>query len=280
MNYRHIYHAGNFADVLKHSVLIALIQSLLHKNTAFCYLETHAGTGCYDLFSEAAQKNKEFENGIKKIIEANDPPHLIQDYLACIAKLNKPNEWRYYPGSPFFARYFLRTEDRIILSEWHPEEMHALKKFFAEDKHVAIHKQDGYQSLKAFLPPKERRGLVFIDPPYEKNNELMSLPTLLTQTIKRFETGIYAIWYPIKSERENTLFHRELKEKIERPFLTAELCIYPQMAQQLNGSGMAIINPPWKIDQRLNETLAWLWNVLHHDPAEDTFFKIQSNSLV
>jgi 23S rRNA (adenine2030-N6)-methyltransferase len=263
MNYRHSYHAGSFADVFKHVVLVALIQSLLRKETPFCYLETHAGIGCYDLFSEASQKNLEFENGIKKILTANDPPSLIQDYLSCVKQLNQSNELRYYPGSPYFAKHWMRLNDRIVLSELHQDDAKTLKKFFAEDKRVAVHHQDGYQSLKAFLPPKERRGLVLIDPAYEKNEELMSLPGLLAQTLKRWETGIYAIWYPIKTKQQNKLFQQELKTKIERPFLSLELCIYSQdVAHTLNGSGMIIINPPWQIDQQLKNTVLWLWNAL------------------
>lgn len=263
MNYRHSYHAGNFADVFKHIILISLIQSFLRKETAFCYLETHAGTGCYDLLSESTQKNKEFEDGVQKIIAAANSFTLVDDYLACIRKLNNSETLRYYPGSPYFANQFMRPQDRMILSELHPDDVLLLKKFFAEKKQIAIHHQDGYQSLKAFLPPKEKRGLVLIDPPYEKNNELLTLPAVLAKTVKRWETGMYAIWYPIKSEQQNKLFHHELKNHIERPFLTAEMCIYAaDVPVQLNGCGMIIINPPWQIDQQLENILPWLWKTL------------------
>ncbi len=263
MNYRHSYHAGNFADVFKHVILISLIQSLLRKETAFCYLETHAGTGCYDLLSETTQKNKEFEAGIKKIVSVDDHPVLIQDYLSCIRKLNPSDDLRYYPGSPYFARQFMRANDRMILSELHPDDILQLKKFFLRDKQIAIHHQDGYSSLKAFLPPKEKRGLILIDPPYEKNNELMSLPAVLAETIKRFETGIYAIWYPVKTEQQNKLFHQQLKTHIHRPYLTAELCVHAiDIPVELNGCGMMIINPPWQLDQQLKNLLPWLWNTL------------------
>ncbi len=264
MNYRHIYHAGNFADVFKHIILVSLIQSLLRKESAFCYLETHAGIGCYDLLSVEAQKSEEAASGIKKILAAYNPPDLIKDYLACVNHLNNnTTPFRYYPGSPFFVKQLMRPQDRMVLSELHPEDVQLLKKLFVRDKQIAIHHQDGYQSLKAFLPPKERRGLVLIDPPYEKNMELMSLPTLLAQTIQQWETGIYAIWYPIKTEQQNKLFHQELKQKIKRPFLTVECCIYSQdVALQLNGSGMVIINPPWQIEQQLSHIIPWVWNAL------------------
>lgn len=263
MNYRHAFHAGNAADVFKHVILVALIKAFLRKNKTFFYLETHAGTGLHDLFSDVAQKNKEFSEGIQKLIYANHPPELINDYLACVNSLNQPGELRYYPGSPSFASYFMRTEDRIVLSEWHPEDVITLRKRLGHDKRVGIHHQDGYQGLKAFLPPKERRGLVLIDPPYEKKDELMSLPAILAETLKRFETGVYAIWYPIKKQAQNKLFHDALQEALKRPFLTAELCIHSDdVGGRLNGSGMIIINPPWQIDQQLDVLLPWLWNVL------------------
>ncbi len=263
MNYRHVYHAGNFADVFKHVILLSLVQSLLRKETAFCYLETHAGIGRYDLFSEEAQKSREFENGIKKIIDAKNPPALIQDYLSCVTSLNQPNELRYYPGSPFFANYCMRPQDRMVLSEFHPDDVKTLKKYFARNKQVAVHHQDGYQSLKAFLPPKERRGLVLIDPPYEKNNELMELPSVLAQALTRWKTGMYAVWYPIKGRNQSLVFHRELKKIIHEPFLIAELNVYADDVEgQLSGAGMVVIHPPWQLEETLENTLFWLSNVL------------------
>jgi 23S rRNA (adenine2030-N6)-methyltransferase len=177
--------------------------------------------------------------------------------------LNPTNELRYYPGSPWLARFFIRTEDRMVLSELHPEDIKILKKNMGTDKRIGIHHQDGYVSLKSFLPPKERRGLILIDPPYEKNNEYQELPNQLANALKRFETGVYAVWYPIKSRQQNHLFHQSLQKSIQRPFLTAELCIYADdVAGQLNGSGMIIINPPWQIDQELKNILPWVWENL------------------
>ncbi|EKD73191.1 MAG: Protein containing DUF519 [uncultured bacterium] len=273
MNYRHIYHAGNFADTFKHIILIALIQSLMRKENAFCYLDTHAGIGYYDLYSEFAQKSKEFENGIIKIIAATNPPSLIQDYLTCVKKLNAASELRYYPGSPYFVKCFLRPQDRMILVELHPEDIKTLKHFFKQDKHVAIHHQDGYQSLKAHLPPKERRGLILIDPPYEKSDELLSLPAVLASAIKRFETGIYAVWYPIKNRLQLARFYRELKSNIQRPSLITEFCIHAEAmsAIQLIGCGMVIINPPWQLTPLLEKNLTWLWNTLR-TPNQGRFF--------
>lgn len=263
MNYRHAYHAGNFADAFKHILLTGLVQSFLRKENAFCYLETHAGTGCYDLQSEAAQKSKEYLNGVAKLMTAANPPQLIQDYIACISRLNPQNDFHLYPGSPFFAKCFLRPQDRMVLSELHPEDVQQLKNFFRRDKQIHVHHQDGYQSLKALLPPKERRGLILIDPPYEKSDELNRLPQILAEALKRFETGVFAVWYPIKSSAKLEPFYRDIKKLIQRPLLKTEFCIYAaDVATQFNGCGMLMINPPWQFDQELKTVLPWLWEVL------------------
>lgn len=263
MNYRHIYHAGNFADVFKHILLIAITQSFLHKDTPFCYIETHAGKGQYDLLSDEAQKSKEFENGINKIWHHSHPPAVIRDYLQSIQYLNENQKNHFYPGSPFFVKTFLRHHDRMILSELHPAEYVSLKYFFSKDARISIHHQDGYQSLKAFLPPKERRGLVLIDPPYENQHEFEDLLKIIPETLKRWETGVYALWYPIKNRLTTDRWLKACKEKIKRPLLIAELSIYPDdIFLQLNGCGMLIINPPWQLEHTLQKILPWLWKVL------------------
>jgi 23S rRNA (adenine2030-N6)-methyltransferase len=167
MNYRHIYHAGNFADVFKHVLLVALIRSLLQKDKAFCFLDTHAGIGRYDLQSTQAQKCKEFVGGIAKIMQQEKPPALIADYLNCVKKTNAnaPDQLQFYPGSPDIVKQLMRPQDRMILTELHDEDYLTLRRAFPHDKQVGVHLQDGYQALKAFLPPPERRGLVLIDPP-------------------------------------------------------------------------------------------------------------------
>jgi 23S rRNA (adenine2030-N6)-methyltransferase len=268
MNYRHIFHAGNFADVFKHIILIAIVKSLLKKDTPFCYLDTHSGIGRYDLLSDSAQKTKEFEDGIGKVFSRTNAPSLIQEYVQCIKNMNQQDSLQFYPGSPCLVRSFLRPADRMILSELHPDDYRQLKHLFAGDKQVAIHHQDGYQSMKAFLPPKEKRGLVLIDPAYEKSDELSSLPKQLASILQQWETGIYAVWYPIKNRAAVERFHANLKQKISRPLLTAELSIYPEdVPLELSGCGMAIINPPWQLDKELETLLPWLLKVLSKDPA-------------
>lgn len=259
MNYRHLYHAGSFTDTCKHIVLIALAQALLRKETPFCYLDTHAGIGCYDLFSAATQKSQEFMQGVQKIWQATHYPALIQDYLTCIKTLNSSAELRYYPGSPYFIKQLLRSHDRMVLTELHPDDAKTLKQVFRSDKRIAIHQQDGYQSLKAFLPPKERRGLILIDPAYEQTAELTQALDHLSEALKRFATGIYALWYPIKQHTQLTHFYRQAKLKIPQPQLAIEFCIYdPDVATQLNGCGILIINPPWQLEATLEPSLAWL----------------------
>jgi 23S rRNA (adenine2030-N6)-methyltransferase len=264
MNYRHAYHAGNFADVFKHLVILALTEAMLRKDKAFCYLDTHAGAGIYDLRAAAPQKSQEYEAGVAKLLAQPNPPALVKKYLEVIAKLNNgANEIKLYPGSPYFVKNLLRKQDRMLLTELHEEEYDLLKKSFPHYKQIGIHHLDGYQALKAFLPPPERRGFVLIDPPYEQPDELMQLVTTLTTACKRWETGIFAVWYPIKESRSIDRFHDALRQRVDRPMLAVELSIYPAaLTTHLNGCGMVIINPPYQLDSEINTFLPWLWEAL------------------
>lgn len=268
MNYRHVFHAGNYSDVVKHVVLTGLISSLAKKDAPFCYIDTHAGVGYYDLYSDSAKKTKEFENGIEKIIQCPNPPHLVKQYLDCVHIINNQlskssySSLRYYPGSPLIARHLARAHERMIACELHPEDYQALKNTFANDKRVAIHHMDGFLGLKAFLPPAERRGLVLIDPPYENPDEFTRIAHALPGALKRWEMGIYAIWYPIKEKAQVARFYRAMREATEKPIYAIELTIYPDLPNHLNGCGIAIINPPWQFDITMNDTLPWLWKAL------------------
>lgn len=269
MNYHHSYHAGNFGDVFKHTLLAALVHFLQRKENAFCYLDTHAGAGYYDLLVETTQKNKEYEHGILRLMQQKNPPKLIKTYLNCVHKINNKlsqsfiASLRYYPGSPYIVNHFLRPQDRMVLIELHPPVYQQLKSAMAQNKQASVHLLEGYQSLKAFLPPKENRGLILIDPPYERPHEFSDLVTALPKALARFETGTYAIWYPIKTRPSVDRFHHALKEAIQRPLLIAELSIYPEtLPTHLNGCGMVIINPPWQFDSALKEILPWLWKAL------------------
>jgi 23S rRNA (adenine2030-N6)-methyltransferase len=277
MNYRHAYHAGNFADVFKHIIVVALTQSLLQKDKPFCFLDTHAGVGHYDLLSGSAQKGKEYLGGIAKIMQQENPPQLVKDYIDCVKKSNTlaPDTLQYYPGSPSIVRQFLRANDRMVLTELHEDDYLALRRVFPHDKKVGVHHQDGYQALKAFLPPPERRGFVLIDPPYEKPDEINDVVTALGAAVTRWDTGIFALWYPIKESRSIVRFHRALKLKIGRPMLAIELNIYPDnLGTKLNGNGVIIVNPPWQLEAEIKAILPWLWRTL--SPNQDGRYDINT----
>lgn len=266
MNYNHSFHAGSFCDVLKHSVLIVLIEALLRKPNPFCYIDTHAGPGYYDLFSEEAQKTKEFELGVGRLLQEKNLPLTLQTYLSCIQDTNNRlahatfSSLRYYPGSPKIVHSFLRKSDRMILSELHPKEHSLLKTLFANKKNVSAQLMDGYQSLKAYLPPKERRGLILMDPPFERPNEFSTLISSLKLALMRFATGIYAIWYPIKNRTIVDRFYQELSVILkDRSTHVVELAIYPENNALLSGSGMIIINSPWQFERQVHEFLHFLW---------------------
>lgn len=268
MNYRHLYHAGNFADVLKHITLTGLILSLLRKDTPFCYLDTHAGTGYYDLLSVEAKKTNEQDTGICKLLHQANPPELVTVFLNQVEKLNQrfstenSSALRYYPGSPYLVKLLMRSIDRSLLCELQPEQYELLKKSFPHDPQVAVHHLDGFLGLKAFLPPKERRGLVLIDPPYEKPDEFDRIIKMLPLALERWETGIYALWYPIKERTSTDTFLKKIAGVISRPILNIELNTYQQNTDHLNGSGMLIINPPWQFKEEITPVLSWLWNAL------------------
>jgi 23S rRNA (adenine2030-N6)-methyltransferase len=269
MNYSHSYHAGNFADVFKHIVLLALVKSFLRKDNGFCYLDTHAGSGFYDLSAESSQKTKEYELGISKLFHKEHPPQLIKQYIGCVRQMNNRltqsmiSNLRYYPGSPALVHYFLRPQDRMILTELHPQEAQTLKRAYSNDQRVSVHVNNGYQSLKAFLPPKERRGLILIDPPYERPHESIEILQALPLALKRFATGTYAIWYPIKNRAYIDQLHRATQEVVKQPILVTELSIYEEVSPlHLNGSGLLIVNPPWELDRQIQDFLPWLWKNL------------------
>jgi 23S rRNA (adenine2030-N6)-methyltransferase len=268
LNYRHAYHAGSFTDVFKHVILTALMSSLSRKETPFCYIDTHAGIGYYDLFGGPSQKTKEYENGIERIIEQDNPPPLVKRYLDCVHKINnqltgsKFSSLKYYPGSPMIARYLARPHDRIIACELQRQDYETLRSTFAGDKQVAAHHMDGFLGLKAFLPPTERRGFVLIDPPYENPDEFTRIAHSMPPAIKRWDTGIYAIWYPVKDKIQVKRFYRTLQENVKLPILSIELSTYPDLPDHLNGSGVAVINPPWQFEQSVNDVLPWLWKAL------------------
>jgi 23S rRNA (adenine2030-N6)-methyltransferase len=258
MNYRHAYHAGNFADVHKHAVLTLLLAHLRRKETPFHVLDTHAGIGRYDLFGEEAGKTGEYEDGIRKLMTPPLDHPLLTPYLDLVRAENSGDAAHFYPGSPCLIRASLRENDRATFVELHPEDASALRGLFRRDLQVTVREEDAYQALKACLPPKERRGLVLIDPPYEDRGEFQRMIKGLAEALKRWPTGIYAIWYPIKSKAEVARFTDELIN-FGKPCLTSELMRYEtEDESKLNGSGLALINPPYQLDEQLGSLLPLL----------------------
>jgi len=266
MNYRHIFHAGNFADVFKHTLLIGLIEAFKAKTTPFCYIDTHAGRGGYDLRSAEALKTGEFTEGIQSLLGLSSPPALLGQYVSLVHGFNDSatEAVSYYPGSPLIASQLLREQDRAILCELQEQENTALSALFHGNKQVTVHNRDGYSALKALLPPKERRGLVLIDPPFEaQEQEFRVIESALTSALQRWATGVYAVWYPIKIRHSIQPFYRWLKACTAKNVLIAELLVRTDNSSlRLNGCGMAILNPPWQFDRQLEEILPVLAQLL------------------
>jgi 23S rRNA (adenine2030-N6)-methyltransferase len=255
VNYRHAFHAGNHADVLKHAVLARVLQHMLEKPKPFLFLDTHAGIARYDLEAEAAKKTGEAEEGIRKLWDLDPWPPALRPYLSLVRRINR--EWlRWYPGSPGIARLLMRPEDRIELCELHPEDAQALKRATSGDRRVTVRREDGYHALKSLLPPKERRGVVLVDPPYEARDEAEKVAKGLRRAHRRFATGTYLLWYPIKDRPPVEALHESLKATGARRQLVAELWIYEPLSPMiLAGSGLVIVNPPFKLENWLGEAL-------------------------
>jgi 23S rRNA (adenine2030-N6)-methyltransferase len=281
MNYRHAYHAGNFADVLKHTVLLALIEAMQSKPTPFCVIETHAGSGCYALDSREAGKTGEFKDGISRLLypdlhgstaKASSLPPLLRRWLDSILAVPGNEEGlKVYPGSPLQAANAMRAEDSAQLSELHPEEATLLHELFRRDPRIHVHQRDGYEALSGLLPPKEKRGLVLIDPPYEAQEaEYKRIEQAIKASMQRWPTGVYAIWYPIKLRSQVQPFLRWMSRCGAKRVLRAELMVHPDDSPlRLNGSGMVILNAPWKLDDTLREPLQAMARLLSKDrPAE------------
>jgi 23S rRNA (adenine2030-N6)-methyltransferase len=259
MNYRHAYHAGNFADVMKHAALAVTVTSLKRKDTPFFALDTHAGLGGYDLDCVAADKTGEFRDGIAKVLARPEPPAALEPYLSVMRTWNPHGGLRWYPGSPEVIRTMMRPQDRLALVELHPEDVEELRRRFQTDRRVGVHHLDGYVAAKGLLPPPERRGLVLIDPPFEVKDELERLRLALRRIRKLWSTGIVMVWYPIKGREPVRQFHQAIRDEGGPKTLVAELLIRPDDDPfRLNGSGLLVINPPWQLDEKLAEILPWL----------------------
>lgn len=248
MNYRHAFHAGNHADVFKHAALTLILEHLLGKPAPFAVLDTHAGLGVYDLGAEGAQKTKEYEAGVGRVF-GHDLPS-APAYAALLASMN-PGGPRTYPGSPEIVRSALRPGDRLIACELHPADAQALKARYRNDRQVAVHRRDGYEAIGALTPPAERRGLVFIDPPFEAPDETERLIAALQAGLARWPTGIFCAWYPIKDGRIGDLIAGAAIVGRFPKTLRAEFTPYPRDGVSMAGGGLLICNAPWKLDEKL-----------------------------
>ena len=259
MNYRHAFHAGNHADVLKHLLLCRLLSLLGRKDTPYAYLDSHAGVGLYDLAGDQASRTGEWHEGIERLWRVENPPAALHDYLSLIRSLNPGGELRYYPGSPELARRLSRPQDRLYLNEKHPQDGPLLKDNMAVDRRVAVHLGEGWHVPRALLPTREKRALLLIDPPFEQADELQRCVSALNEAIGRMRQSIVVVWYPIKDERQLRRFYREMQSSHAPKLLRVELLVHPSdEAQRLNGSGLLISNPPWGLEAELAELLPWL----------------------
>jgi 23S rRNA (adenine2030-N6)-methyltransferase len=254
MNYRHSYHAGNICDVVKHAVLLLLLERLRDKDTSFAVLDTHAGAGLYDLTDSAAQKTGEAAAGIEQLRAAEPIAELARYDAIRLAVNHGDKTGQLYPGSPLLVQQMLRPQDRLIACELHPDDCGKLRRVLAQANNVQIHQRDGYEALRALLPPPEKRGLVFIDPPFEKPNEFTQLITAMQTVARRWPQGQMAIWYPIKERPAIWRFHEQLVALGLPKILLAEFIYQDEVrADRLNGCGFILLNPPWQFDLRLSE---------------------------
>lgn len=261
--YRHQFHAGNFADVFKHALLARLLLALAKKDKPFCYLDTHAGVGRYDLKHRWAQKNREFEQGIGRLWSRRDAPALLEPYLAAVRAENPDGALSVYPGSPLIAQRLLRTGDRMVLCELSERDRASLRACLARERRSGVHHIDGFQAIKAQLPPRERRGLVLMDPSFDRKGEFQRVEDALREVHRRFATGVCAFWYPLMQPAAMRAFERALREAGVPRILQLELWVHPaDWTASLRGCGMLVVNPPYGFEGEARQMLPWLVEVL------------------
>jgi 23S rRNA (adenine2030-N6)-methyltransferase len=266
LSYQHEYHCGNHADVLKHSILALTIRALQRKDTPLRVIDTHAGSGLYDLGSQEAQRNAEFRTGISRVLSATSPPLELEPYLAAVRALNpEPDALDRYPGSPQIARHLLRPQDHLELLELHPQALARLRRSFGHEPRVHVHERDSYEGLPGLVPPPERRGLVLIDPSYEVRQELRAVVDTVSAGHARWPGGIWLIWYPLLRDPQTARLPAKLAASGIRRIFRTELEVESAGYMGLRGSGLLIINPPYGLDTALANLLPWLWEHLAND---------------
>ena len=295
LSYRHAFHAGNHADVLKHVVTIQLLQYLGQKDAPYMYIDTHAGAGVYALEGAYASKNAEYETGISRLWDRKELPPPLAEYVDLVKEMNPSGKLRYYPGSPYCAEKIMRDQDRLRLFELHPSDSKLLEENFrkleahaaaqgqrptARGKRVMIQRGNGFLGLKALLPPPSRRGLILIDPPYEDKSDYRSVKDVLEDALKRFATGTYAVWYPVLQRMEARQFPDKLKRLHANGWLNVTLSISTPSPDGfgLHSSGMFVINPPWTLEPMLRDLMPYLVKALGRDAGAG--FTLESGQTV
>jgi 23S rRNA (adenine2030-N6)-methyltransferase len=277
MNYRHHFHAGNFADVLKHVLLVRLVRALQKKDKGFLYLDTHAGRGEYDLevaaTGDSLARRPEWPEGIGRLHGRTDLPAPVAEYAGLVREHDRRQgnltpALRFYPGSPVLLRELARPQDRLVLCEKHPEEEASLAGVLSLAPRALVQRTDGYQALRAHLPPVERRALILIDPPFESPSEFADLARALQTAWERFPTGVFAVWYPLTERARVDEFLFAVRAAKPPPALTAELTIAGERSTiKLHGCGLLVLNPPWQFDQEARVILSWLAPILAQEPG-------------
>ncbi|OCG02361.1 23S rRNA (adenine(2030)-N(6))-methyltransferase RlmJ [Gilliamella apis] len=274
LSYRHSYHAGNHADVLKHIVLTLCINSLKEKEKPFLYLDTHSGAGRYLLQSEHSEKTGEYLSGINLIWQQSETPELLNTYLSVLKRYNPFDNLKYYLGSPLIAKQLLREQDKINLTELHPTDYPLLRQEFSKDKRARVLREDGFSQLKSKLPPESRRGIILIDPSYEIKDDYQKIPKALLEAYKRFATGIYLIWYPVVSRTQTQKMIDEIVNLGIKKISQFEFAIKPDNNQKgMTASGMIVINPPWKLHEQMQTIMPWLKKILDTEKTGNYLIK-------
>ena len=259
LSYRHGFHAGNFADVLKHTVLIHTLDYMMQKEKALRIIDTHAGAGVYKLSGAQAQKNREFENGVGRLWPKADVPAAIANYLEAVRKANERGQLQIYPGSPLFMQTYMREHDRLFLHELHPSDFQFLRDCMRDDKRIKVMNEDGFAGLQALLPPPDRRALVLLDPSYEVKNDYQHLVKQVIQAHKRFATGTFLIWYPVVLRQRIDEMELALQKSGIKNIQLMELGLQADNPEfGMTSSGMIVINPPWTLWSAMEDTLPWL----------------------
>jgi 23S rRNA (adenine2030-N6)-methyltransferase len=276
LSYRHAFHAGNHADVLKHYVLSVVLAYFNEKAAPYFYIDTHAGAGMYALRSEFTQKNAEFETGIARLIHAENLPQSLANYVALIQEFNQNNRLTLYPGSPKIADSLIRAKDKMRLFELHPNDYALLLQNFSNengklDNAVKVNQQDGFAGLKACLPPPTKRSAVLIDPPYEQKEDYQRVVDCIQDSLKRFATGTFIVWYPLLQRPEPAQMLADLAKLNLKNWLNIQLTVQAPSAKGfgMHGSGMFIINPPYILPKLLNESMPILTNLLSLDDTSN-----------